>query len=414
MANKFRRLEVRHWRQFEDVTIDFHPRLTVLTGTNGSGKTALLRILALHFRWSFAEPAVPEVNTDTGRITFVPPVRNETRPSLPVGRVGIVSYTDGQEMPIVIRVPHGGTTYSIEGIPVHQLNVSGVFLPSHRLEFMYHPVSSVPTTPPALSPGIDSLSNFLMGGHGPNAARWNSLIKGDLVAWAMHSYDTGVVVGDPDMRHNFEAFQAVARILLPEALGFQSFKVHRGEVLLVTKTGEFSLDAVSGGIASLLEIGWLLLFSSLRQSGQIVVVIDEVENHLHPGMQRELLPNLLKAFPEAQFIVSTHSPLVVGSVRDSTVVALRHNEQGFVESIELDFMDRAGTASDILRDVLGVRVTLPVWAEQQLEALAARYAGSEPTMETFQAIRAELARDGLEEFAPEAIAGVVTRRPTQT
>ncbi|RLB99430.1 MAG: hypothetical protein DRI57_33635, partial [Deltaproteobacteria bacterium] len=52
----------------------------------------------------------------------------------------------------------------------------------------------------------------------------------------------------------------------------------------------------------------------------------EVENHLHPTMQRQVLPDLLNAFPDTRFIVSTHSPLVVGSVKDSTIYALVYNE----------------------------------------------------------------------------------------
>ncbi|MBP7722945.1 MAG: AAA family ATPase, partial [Alphaproteobacteria bacterium] len=42
--------------------------------------------------------------------------------------------------------------------------------------------------------------------------------------------------------------------------------------------------------------------------------IDEVENHLHPSMQRQVLGDFLEAFPNVCFIVSTHSPLIVGSV----------------------------------------------------------------------------------------------------
>ncbi len=48
---RFRRLKVTGWRQFKLVDVEFHPRLTVLTGANGAGKTTLLGLLGQHFGW---------------------------------------------------------------------------------------------------------------------------------------------------------------------------------------------------------------------------------------------------------------------------------------------------------------------------------------------------------------------------
>jgi energy-coupling factor transporter ATP-binding protein EcfA2 len=53
-----------------------------------------------------------------------------------------------------------------------------------------------------------------------------------------------------------------------------------------------------------------------------VVFIDEVEAHLHPSMQREILPILTEFFPTLQFVVATHSPAVIASIPRATVVDL--------------------------------------------------------------------------------------------
>ena len=50
-----------------------------------------------------------------------------------------------------------------------------------------------------------------------------------------------------------------------------------------------------------------------------VVLIDEIELHLHPGLQRQILPRLREVFPRVQFVVSTHSPQVLASVRGEDV-----------------------------------------------------------------------------------------------
>ena len=48
---KFKALRISDWKQFQNIDIDFHERLTILTGANGSGKTTLLHLLAKHFGW---------------------------------------------------------------------------------------------------------------------------------------------------------------------------------------------------------------------------------------------------------------------------------------------------------------------------------------------------------------------------
>ncbi len=65
--------------------------------------------------------------------------------------------------------------------------------------------------------------------------------------------------------------------------------------------------------------------------GPAVVLIDEIELHLHPGLQRVILPRLQKVFPQAQFIVTTHSPrgaLVTARGKRPPPGALRAPEAG--------------------------------------------------------------------------------------
>jgi AAA domain, putative AbiEii toxin, Type IV TA system len=53
-----------------------------------------------------------------------------------------------------------------------------------------------------------------------------------------------------------------------------------------------------------------------------IVLVDEIDLHLHPGLQRLLIPRLRRALPEVQWIVTTHSPLILGSFEKSEIVAL--------------------------------------------------------------------------------------------
>ena len=54
-----------------------------------------------------------------------------------------------------------------------------------------------------------------------------------------------------------------------------------------------------------------------------IVLVDEIDLHLHPKWQRQLVGELTKRFPAAQFIVTAHSPLVVQAAEDANLAVLR-------------------------------------------------------------------------------------------
>ena len=56
-----------------------------------------------------------------------------------------------------------------------------------------------------------------------------------------------------------------------------------------------------------------------------IVLIDEIEQHLHIAWQKRILPFLVKVFPNIQFIVATHSPFVVSSIKSAVVYDLERN-----------------------------------------------------------------------------------------
>ena len=57
-----------------------------------------------------------------------------------------------------------------------------------------------------------------------------------------------------------------------------------------------------------------------------VVLIDEIELHLHPGWQRRIVKNLIETFPKCQFIATTHSPQVIGEVDHDRIHIVADNQ----------------------------------------------------------------------------------------
>ena len=66
----FKKLEIGQWQQFESVRIDFHDRLTVITGANGSGKTTILNLFARHSGWEIFSLSTPKEEKSTGIVKF--------------------------------------------------------------------------------------------------------------------------------------------------------------------------------------------------------------------------------------------------------------------------------------------------------------------------------------------------------
>ena len=88
--------------------------------------------------------------------------------------------------------------------------------------------------------------------------------------------------------------------------------------------GEKSLMALVGDIARRLAMLNPNLENPLEGCG--IVMIDEADLHLHPQWQRQLIARLTKTFPNCQFVLSTHSPLVISDSKDIVVYSLENGE----------------------------------------------------------------------------------------
>lgn len=94
--------------------------------------------------------------------------------------------------------------------------------------------------------------------------------------------------------------------------------------VLQLSQGEKSLMALVGDIARRLAMMNPALENPLQGDG--IVLIDEVDMHLHPMWQRSIIQRLTDTFPNCQFILSTHSPLVISDFKDVLVYALDDGE----------------------------------------------------------------------------------------
>lgn len=131
----------------------------------------------------------------------------------------------------------------------------------------------------------------------------------------------------------FDRFVEALRILLDdESIKLEydykdyNFKIHEAG------REPFGFDALSDGYSSVIHIvsdlilrmdhNWLLKGELSEYNVEGIVLIDELETHLHIELQKKIMPFLTKFFPRIQFIVTTHSPYILNSISNVKIYDL--------------------------------------------------------------------------------------------
>ena len=136
-----------------------------------------------------------------------------------------------------------------------------------------------------------------------------------------------------------------------------------GIVTTDNKLGEpLYAGALSSGTQGTLLWVWALALHiahryEMREGWQekpAILLIDEIENHLHPTWQRRVIPALLEHFPALQIFATTHSPFVVAGLKAGQVHLLNRDANGVVTATTNTEDVIGWTADEILRTMMGV------------------------------------------------------------
>ena len=417
-------LSIEGWRQFGKIDIKFHPRLTVLTGSNGAGKSTLLKIISSTFGQNEILIATPLLSSNRRFVyssgVTKPKISLSKDPNLnSFSRIGTVSF---DEQNYSLRVPRDtGVSYNTalfkEPIdPTYPYGITqvqgfrGLHIRSHRPVPSYQQVGNIPTNiitaQNAYSSYQETINQLLSNNYSQFSTTYR--IKEAIISMATFGPGNSNVQGNDDVNTIYNNFKVMLKKILPKEIGFRDISVRIPDVVLVTDSGEFIIDASSGGLMSLIDLAWQIFLYSIDNES-FTVLLDEPENHLHPSMQRTVMSSLLSAFPNVQFIVATHSPFVVTSVKESSIYVLRHeninnkDKSKWVHSHLLGDTNKSATASETLREVLGVPVTLPQWAEDEIDLIIKKIQPTNFNDKTLENLREELKNSGLEDHFPAAL-----------
>ena len=381
---KIRELTLRNYRIYaEQPPFEFKDRFTVVAGINGRGKTALLEGLAflcsrflphvsaarsgyrtitpseVHIGTAFAELGM-KVNCAgipiEYKLTYDKERRKKETTKLPVA------------VKREVRKAYGDPARADDAAPL------AVYYTTDRAG--YRLPKKLPTEVP----------------HGQAAAYSGALLNRTVnFRDFMARYRSAVTVERTERRDNpnylgNRAVAAISHALTTFLGGFENLRVQEEPLrLLVDKDGEaLDLSQLSDGersfLAMICDLGRrLALANPLLDNplhGAGVVLIDELELHLHPKWQREVPEKLRRTFPNIQFIATTHSPFVIQALQHGKLINLDLKESG-------EYADKS--IEDIAENVMGVKV--PQKSERYLKMMDAaeeyfrllRASGGDPT-----------------------------------
>lgn len=191
-------------------------------------------------------------------------------------------------------------------------------------------------------------------------------------------------------RQRVMVVQQAIDCILQASTGWSSLEYsvsqHKSLILHHDRHGVLDVDLLSDGIRSMLAMTGDIAYRCIKLNPHLgldaarqtpgVVLIDEVDMHLHPGWQQKVLGQLAEAFPAVQFVVTTHSPQVLTTVDADSIRVLVSRVDGqsgahntFIRRVSQQTQGIA--SSDVLADVMGIDPVPDLQSARQLSAYKA-------------------------------------------
>jgi predicted ATP-binding protein involved in virulence len=319
MENYINKIIVNHSRNVKNLTIPFsteNRQHLILTGKNGSGKTSLLLELNKYL-----------TQIDNGNFQSL----QQMQQAIKQQKQNLKSQTDtNQRLTTENSIKStqnwldmfGGSeiNFSTEAMTIFNKCQKGEFLLAF-FDSKRHTHLNIPT-------GIQkvSLKNkySLTEKASPNFLQYIVNLKADR-SFARDDNETETVNTIDSWFNRFES--RLKSIFNDENLKLK-FDRKDYNFNIITKNGEpLNFNTLPDGYSSIISIVSELLLRMESHSNKSydlegIVIIDEIETHLHVDLQKKILPFLIDFFPRLQFIITTHSPFVLQSISNATICDL--------------------------------------------------------------------------------------------
>lgn len=389
------KLKLWDYRCFEFLEIDFHKKLTVLVASNGAGKTSILDAIAVAFG-----PYVAAFDEGLGRHFYPSDIRlarvRDTRsneveyapngvrleatgfvpeslaalldPDAPdcvtwkrslagpnkfkttiKDAKSLIAY--GKSLQILVRTKGGETV-----LPLLAYYGTGRLWQQKKLTLSKRLTRTSRTT--GYADCLDPASSY------KTFVEWFRY-------WNLNAKEARIKAqerGKPYEATEFDNYiesvsNAVNTCLVPAGWKDISYSFSHDALVAVHELyGELPVELLSDGIRNMIGMVADIAFRATKLNPQFgssssqqtpgIVLIDEVDMHLHPEWQQVVLQNLTSAFPKVQFIVTTHSPQVLTTVARDNIRLLQVVESG-IRAVVPEFSPLAHESGDALAKIMG-------------------------------------------------------------
>lgn len=330
------KLTVSNFRGFRELELELHPEVTVLVGVNGAGKSSLLDAIALMLTYLLAAvrngppypAALEQSDIKVGEASAWVDLQATIEGFGATWRVvatrrGHTSRgaNDLAQLEQPIRIAQETVEAGRPHLPL------AIYYPTNRAALdiperirTVHEFDAISAYDGALEGKASDFRGFFEWFRQEEDLENERAVRQAALPFAAPDERRSVL---PIVRGAVESLFQRAKNLRIERSPQRMLIDVEGVTLDVAQLsdGEKGLLAMTGDLARRMVLAAQHAERPLEHPA--VVLIDEIELHLHPGLQRTILPKLRKVFPKVQFIVSTHSPQVLSSVHAENVRLLR-------------------------------------------------------------------------------------------
>jgi len=366
-------LTLTHYRGVSSLPLALHQRMNVFVGMNGAGKSSVLDAAAVLLSWMVNR--IKHTGA-SGRPIAEQDIRNgESATNLKITCI----YRDGDFTWNLTKTRKGHSNREFVSTLVALTEVanqlrSDISKANGQINlplFAYYPVNRAVLDIPLR---IRERHSFdLLSAYDESLASGASFRR--FFEWFREREDleneNRKYIDDPLKPEGFKFpdphLEAVRRALSQFMPEFSQLTVRRnplrmevqksGKRLTVNQLsdGEKCLMAMIGDLARRLAIANPLRENPLEGDG--VVLIDEIDLHLHPSWQRMVVPRLMATFPNCQFLISTHSPHVITHAQPENLFLLSVTDVGIIANQPGESYGK--TVDRILEDLMGLDTTRP-------------------------------------------------------
>ena len=347
---RLRELTVQNYGPLEDRSFQFDPRMTVIAGENGRGKSTLLMLLArmldhLIPQIGHAPRVAYKMSNHDRRVRSVP---HGARLNLEVPSAGFIDFRCGGTQPL----PRASNSYE---------ELSRTLANEIRRGYGPDPESSRDAGPVAIFYSTERASyprqvkRLKTASRSQDRANFRALesrsVSFSYIASQITS-DFGTKNRERETNPTFLGEQAIAsmtrllEVFLPGFTGLRT-EEHPFRIVVTQNGRDFLLWQLSDGqrglMALVLDLARRLILANPLvadpiRHGSAVVLIDELDLHLHPNWQQTIVEKLLGVFRGCQFVCTTHSPFIVQSLDVNQLINLdgpilnQFSDQGLEEA----------------------------------------------------------------------------------